>query len=321
MAWARNPWILIAVGAGIVLCLPFCGAERLAWNDLWTPGHAGYRILWELRLPRLGMTLFVGGALAVLGAAYQILFHNPLAEPYLLGVSSAVTLGLSIGEMFLGFAPYSYSGVLLGLCAALAVTLLLVMLSLSPIGDALDRIVLFGTGLNFLFSASVFLLMSYHSQQMGGGSMRWIFGQIPWLSAKQVAVFFAAGLLPLLWIFLRGRALDALGLGDSVAATLGVSPVRERTALVFVSSVLVSLIVAFSGAIGFVGLIVPHAVRLTARPRSARALLAGAFVLGAVFLSIADVLSRAILPPFEFPIGILTTLLGTPFFLYLLWKR
>jgi len=320
MRWLsrRSFWLVAAVG--LVLLLPFFGSEQIPFGDWQNPVSAGYRILWQLRVPRLALTLWVGGSLAVLGATYQILFHNPLAEPYLLGISSAVTLGIGLGEIFFSLAPYSYLSVLAGLAAALLATVVLITLSLSSLGDALDRIVLFGTGLNFLLSATLFLALSYHEQQMGGGSLRWLFGQIPWLSARGVLIFAGISVPFLGWLFLKARTLDALGLGDAVARTLGVSVAGERAHLVLVTSILVSLIVAFTGSIGFVGLIVPHAVRLLFRPPNTRTLFTSAFVMGAVFLSLSDVVSRAILPPFEFPIGIITTVVGTPFFLYLLWR-
>jgi iron complex transport system permease protein len=175
--------------------------------------------------------------------------------------------------------------------------------------------------LNFDFSSAVFLLLSYVNQQMGGGSLRWIFGQVPWLSLREVA-WFATGIIPLLVVeLIYARHLDAIAMGDAVARTLGFSPKTVRPILLIVSSIHISLIVSISGAIGFVGLIVPHAVRLFFHPSSTRTLQLLSFVLGAVFLILSDTLSRKLLPPFEFPIGIITTLFGGPLFLLLLWRR
>jgi len=305
----------------LALFLPFFGSETFSWHDLASPASPGYRVLWELRLPRLLLTLVVGGSLAMLGGTYQILFHNPLAEPYLLGISSAVTLGVALGEIFAGAAPFSYAASAFGLSGALLTTLLLAALALSPWGDALDRIVLFGTGLNFLLSSTLLLVLSYHNQQMGAGGLRWLFGQIPWMSGRESLVFAAVCAPFLAVLLLAGRSLDALGLGDTVARTLGFSPARTRGGLVVLTSFLLAVIVSFTGSIGFVGLVIPHTVRLIFRPAGTRALFVLSFALGAVFLAASDVLSRAILPPFEFPIGVITTVVGAPVFLWLLWKR
>ena len=118
-----------------------------------------------------------------------------------------------------------------------------------------------------------------------------------------------------------GRSLDALALGDGVARTLGYSPPKTRNGILGISSVLIALVVSFTGAIGFVGLIVPHAVRLVFRPATTRMLFVISFVVGAGFLVLSDVLARSLVPPLEFPIGIITTLVGGPIFLYLLWRR
>jgi iron complex transport system permease protein len=304
----------------ILALLPFFGAERLHFSEIIQSGSIAQRIFFQLRLPRLVLTLMAGGTLAILGGTYQILFHNPLAEPYILGVSSAVTLGAAGAEILFGMPAYSYVGTGLGAVAALAVTGLMIWLFTQRSGEALDRIVLFGMGINFVLSSLLFLLPSYTNRHLGGGSMRWLFGQIPWMGSAE-AFWFAAACLPFgISVLAYARHLDALSLGDSVARTLGYSPERTRVLLLLITSAYLSLIVSVTGAIGFVGLVVPHAARLLFRPGSTRRLLAVAFLLGALFLGIADVLSRTLLPPFEFPIGILTTLFGGPLFLWLLWR-
>jgi iron complex transport system permease protein len=311
-------WILGILALGIA---PLFGAEPLHWNEILVPGSPSHRIVFELRLPRLLLTLIVGGSLAVLGGTYQILFQNALAEPYLLGVSSAVTFGLVLGEVVFHWASVSFPVLALGAGAALLATGGLIALYLSGYGSNLERIVLFGMGLNFVLSSTVFMILSYSYQQVGGGAFRWLFGQIPWVTLREVGGLAAIAfpLLLVLWIY--ARRLDALSLGDMVARTLGIEPVRTRIGLLVVSSALISSLVMFTGAIGFVGLVVPHAVRLIFLPSSTRSSFHVSFLGGAVFLASADLLSRKVLPPFEFPIGIVTTLLGGPIFLILLWRR
>ena len=318
---SKRIFLFLAISAGVLLLAPFFGAERLVAEDFWDPLSPTHRIFFGLRLSRLAVTLFVGGALAILGTSYQVLFQNSLAEPYLLGVSSAVMLGIVVGETLFHFPPGLTASHLCGWAGALGVTGLLVLSYLFRRGPNFERLILFGLGLNFLLSSLLFLLLSYHYQQMGGGTFRFLFGQIPWADGRDLAWLFGCGLPLILVIFLMGRHLDALSLGDSVARTLGFSPLSSRITLIVITSTLVALITSVTGAIGFVGLVIPHAVRLSCAPSTNRTTLALSFVAGAAFLTFSDVLSRTLLPPFEFPIGIVTTLVGGPIFLGLLWKR
>jgi len=304
-----------------IAIIPFLGAEKISWNEIWDPSSAAHRIFFELRIPRLFLTLIVGGVLASLGGTYQILFHNALAEPYVLGICSAVTLGIGVAEVFLKVPTYSLTAGAIGFGFGGIATVLLIFLALSRVGDDADELILFGMGLNFVLSSALFLMLSYAYQHMGGGSLRWLFGQIPWASAKEVALL-AAVVAPLLGlILLFSRRLDALAFGDTVARTMGFHPARARAVFLAVSSLLLAVVVFFTGAIGFVGLVIPHGIRLVFRPSSSRLLLVMSMVAGSLFLAVSDLLSRLLLPPFEFPIGILTTLFGGPVFLYLLWRK
>ncbi len=310
--------ILVVGCVAILLAAPFFGSESIPLASLWDTGSIGHRLFFELRLPRLLAVVVAGGALSVLGGTYQTLFHNPLAEPYLLGVSSAVTLGLAGGEILFAVTPGSLAGHAVGFVGATLVTgAILLLHRYRPRAE----LILFGMGTQFVLSSILFLILSFHSQSVGGGSLRWIFGQIPWPTAGQALGFVALTLPFMIALFVGGRALDALSLGDSVARTLGVSPERSRATLLILSSVLVAVVVSFGGAIGFVGLVVPHVVRLVLRPGSTRTLFLASALLGGSFLALADVLSRSLLPPMEFPIGIMTTVIGGPIFLILLGRR
>jgi len=310
--------LLLILALFSVFLTPFLGAERITFQEVFTPGSSSHRIFWSLRLPRSLLTFASGGVLASLGAVYQILFHNPLAEPFVLGVSSAATLGIVIAEVL---AIYGIAGQLIGFAGAMLLTALLVGLCLSRWGRSMDRIILFGMGLNFVLSSLLFLVLSYSNQQVGGGSMRWLFGQIPWLESKEALTLFGLSLAFLAWLFAEGKKLDAMSLGDGVAVTLGVSPRATRTRILLLTSALLAVLVGYTGSIGFVGLVVPHLVKMVFQPSTTRKLVVYSFALGAFFLLWSDVLSRVLYPPLEFPIGILTTLIGGPLFLFLLWRR
>lgn len=279
------------------------------------------RIIWSLRFPRLLLVVGVGGSLALLGGVYQTLFNNSLADPYVLGVTSAVTLGVVLGETCFGFSSHSPQGFFSGFVGSFCATGLIIFSYFWKTGKNLERIILFGLGLNFICSSLVFALISYQYQSVGVGSLKWLFGNIPWLDLQQ-ATLLLCFLIPFcIALIVMGRHLDALSLGDSVARTLGFSPARSRVLILVLSSLLLTLIGALTGAIGFLGLVVPHCIRLLCHPRSSRELLSQSFVGGAIFLALADVISRSVLPPMEFPIGVVSTLLGGPIFLFLLWKK
>lgn len=305
----------------VILCNLFWTQGGISWGGIFTPDESMHRIIFELRAPRLLVILSIGGVLSAIGASYQVLFNNPLAEPYVLGISSAVTLAGAIGETVFHLAPHSLTHLVI--CTAAAVIASLALLGIGSLQktQSAEKTVLFGMGMNFVFSSFLFLVLTYASQQMGGGSIRWLFGQIPWMPLHWAFLVVFFGFCSISILFLLGRHLDALSFGDSVARSLGVSPVLARNTIIFVTSACVGVLVSQTGSIGFVGLVVPHMARMLFSPRSSRSLILHSVLIGAVFLMTSDFVSRAIFPPMEFPIGIVTTILGGPFFLWLLWKK
>lgn len=308
----------------VLALLPLLGSETLSLQALWNSSgdfNVDHRILWALRIPRFILVLTVGASLAVLGGSYQVVFNNALAEPYILGVSSAVTLGLVVGETFFNSPPGSPQNLAIGFLFACAVIFLFLLSYQWRSNSQLERIVLFGMGLNFVFSSLLFLLLSYRSQALGSGSLRWLFGHIPWLNLSQSLLFLVLNFIFLVLIWIVGRYIDGLSLGDTVASTLGFSPTKIRGLLFLITSLQITLITATTGAIGFIGLVVPHCVRLALNPGSSRQLFLFSAIGGALFLGISDAVSRILLPPMEFPIGVITTMVGGPLFLILVWKK
>lgn len=300
--------------------VPGLGAEHLIFSDLKDFSTVSSRIFWELRLPRLLLTVSLGGILALVGGTYQSLFRNPLCEPYVLGISSAVLLGVISSELFLQQSAGTPVSISMGVLAALGLVAVLTAFSASPLGSP-ERVVLFGMSANFVLSSLLFLALSVQSQNVGGGTLKWFFGFLPWPSWKEGVWATGAALLTLAVLLSSSRVLEVLRLGDAVARTLGVAPIASRNLLLVFTSLVMAGAVAFSGTIGFVGLVIPQVCRFLFHPKSMKELMLLSFVLGATFLSLADGLSRSLLPPYEFPVGILTTLLGGPLFLWVLWKK
>ena len=313
--------ILLGFACLVVLgIVPGLGAEQLVFSELWDPSTVSARIFWDLRLPRLLLTLSLGGILALVGGTYQSLFRNPLCEPYVLGISSAVLLGVISSELFLHQPAGTPVSISMGMLAALGLVAVLIVFSASPLGSP-ERVVLFGMSANFVLSSLLFLALSVQSQNVGGGTLKWFFGFLPWPSWQEGLWAVGGGVVTLVILGSASQALEVLRLGDAVARTLGVAPVATRNLLLVFTSLVMAGVVAFSGTIGFVGLVIPQVCRFLFRPNSMKELMLLSFVMGAAFLSLADGLSRALVPPYEFPVGILTTLLGGPLFLWVLWKK
>ncbi|MCX7791292.1 MAG: iron ABC transporter permease [Chloroflexaceae bacterium] len=275
-------------------------------------------IIWEIRFPRVLLGAVVGGGLAVVGAAMQALVRNPLADPYLLGVSSGASLGavavILLGITWFGVFSLSIAAFLGALLAFICVY------ALARQGGRLTtgRLILSGVAVSYVLAALTNFLI-YNARDgnqvrsvlfwmLGGlGGARWEFLGLP-------AVALIAGTLALT---VQSRSLNALSVGEETAVTLGVDTNRFRKQIFALTSLLTGTLVAVSGGIGFVGLMLPHIVRLLVGADHRR-LLPVAALSGAIFLIWVDVLARVIVAPEELPIGIITALLGAPFFIWLM---
>lgn len=282
-----------------------------------TPSALRDGIIWQLRMPRVLTAALVGGGLAVSGAVMQGLTRNPLADPYLLGLSSGASLG-AVAVLLLGVSLLLPFAAFVGALLALMLTVLL-----AGAGGRLTptRMVLAGLAVSSL-AASVTSFVIFWTAT--GDSYReilsWLMGSLSgagWSSAVIAAVGFAVAGLPLLF---TGRLLDTFAFGDTAAASLGVNVQAARLGLLAGTALLTGAMVSVSGAIGFVGLILPHAVRLLVGP-GYRALLPLVALVGAIFLIWADTLARTLLDPREIPVGIVTALIGAPVFALLLVRN
>lgn len=329
---AAVPLAVAALLASVTLAVTV-GAAGIAPADVWRTvahhllGWAGGDtaplgplldgVVWQLRMPRVLTAAAVGAGLAVAGAVMQQLVRNPLADPYLLGLSSGASLG-AVAVLVLGVGVVLPVAAFVGALAALAATLGLAgsLGSLTP-----TRTVLAGLAVGQLAAAGTSFVIFWSAT---GDSYReilaWLMGSLAGAGWPQVAV--AGGAVLLLGVVLTAHAgsLDAVGLGDTAAAALGVDVVRTRWLLLVVVALLTGALVAVSGSIGFVGLVVPHAVRLVVGTAHRRLLPVAALV-GATFLVWADTVARAVFDPRELPVGIVTAFVGAPVFAALLWRR
>ena len=306
---SKTQWTLPFILLMVLLSVPWMGAESLRMSELFVVDSISYRVFWELRFPRLLVTLALGGILGSVGSIYQSIFKNPLCDPYILGISSAVLVGLALGNSLFW-----------GMSSAIVLVVLLMGFSLSQKRNP-ERVILFGMGANFFLSSVLFVVLSLQNESVGGGTLKWFFGFLPWVSLKEGLAYIVSSCLSLGFLILFSRSLDILRLGDPVAKTLSVSPLLVRNIYLLMTSLLMGVTVSLSGTVGFVGLVIPQVCRIIFKPQSMASLMTLSFLMGSAFLSLADGLSRSVLPPFEFPVGIITTLLGGPIFLIILWRK
>ncbi|MGH3736942.1 MAG: FecCD family ABC transporter permease, partial [Micromonosporaceae bacterium] len=294
--------------------------DRLPYVDLASGlSERQAAIVVELRLPRVVLALLVGALLATAGGAYQGVFANPLADPYLLGVAAGAGLGATIAVLLRSGLPaqtpvelpaYAFAG------ALGAVALTYGLGSAGRAGRSAATLILAGVAVaNFLTAGQTYLMQRDADtvQQV----YSWVLGQLAvsgWHDVKLLLPYFGLTILVMLW---HARRLDVLAVGDEEAASLGLRPEWVRFRLLAAASLAAAAAVSVSGLIGFVGIIVPHLVRLLAG-YSYRVILPLCVLFGAAFLAFADLLARVVLAPAELPIGVVTAFVGAPFFVIVL---
>ncbi|EES5486541.1 vitamin B12 ABC transporter permease BtuC [Escherichia coli] len=309
-------WLLcLSVLMLLALLLSLCAGEQwISPGDWFTP--RGELFVWQIRLPRTLAVLLVGAALAISGAVMQALFENPLAEPGLLGVSNGAGVGL-IAAVLLGQGQLPNWA--LGLCAiagALIITLILLRFARRHLSTS--RLLLAGVALGIICSAlmtwAIYFSTSVDLRQL----MYWMMGGFGGVDWRQSWLMLA--LIPvLLWICCQSRPMNMLALGEISARQLGLPLWFWRNVLVAATGWMVGVSVALAGAIGFIGLVIPHILRLCGLTDH-RVLLPGCALAGASALMLADIVARLALAAAELPIGVVTATLGAPVFIWLLLK-
>ncbi|MFH1331318.1 MAG: iron ABC transporter permease [Actinomycetota bacterium] len=274
-------------------------------------GEREAAIVWELRLPRVVLAALVGATLAAAGAAYQGVFRNPLADPYLLGVAAGAGLGATAAIVTAGAA----SALLPAAAFAGAVAAVLLTYALGGAtggGRAGTTLVLAGVAVAAFFTAVQTFVQQRHADTVRE-VYSWILGRLSTVGWSEVGLLAPYAAVSLVLLLLHRRLLDVLAVGEEEAETLGVSTARVRLVVVAAATLGTAAAVAVSGLIGFVGIVVPHAVRLLAGS-SYRVILPLSVLGGAAFLVLADLGARTLVSPAEVPLGVITAFVGAPFF-------
>ncbi|KJF86685.1 vitamin B12 ABC transporter permease BtuC [Photobacterium phosphoreum] len=301
----------------VAICV-FAVAVGEIWILPWAPdGALQQQLLMQLRIPRVLAALIVGAALASSGAVLQVLLGNPLAEPGVLGISGGASLAVVLLLFLAPITPTPFLTMLAAMTGALLFTLILVGFSRRQ-KVSMARLLLIGVALG-IFSGAVVTWAFYFSDDLSMRQlMYWLMGSVGGVSWGQLSLLFV--IVPVLVVLcMQGKSLDVMMLGDVAARQLGVDVRRIRWLLILMVSLLVGCSVALAGVIGFVGLVVPHLLRLQFGTEN-RYLLPLSAICGGILLVLADTLSRVLLADADLPIGVVTTSLGAPVFIWMLMR-
>lgn len=330
LAVALPAVIILSVGTGPVsissLDIIYVLLDRLGITDSQVPEQTRL-IVESIRMPRTLMGIMVGSALAIAGASMQGLFRNPLADPSIIGVSSGAALGAGIGivlgaPLFAGFPPLlmEYNVSLLAFFGGVLTTWIVYKIGTTNNGTSVATMLLAGVAISALTGAGMGILTYMADDNTLRSLAFWSMGSIGGANWNSVLLCFTL-LGPVVFLLCRyGQVLNAMLLGESEARHLGIDVQKTKLKLIVVTAMAVGVSVSVAGIIGFVGLVVPHLIRLMVGPDH-RTLLPASAMLGGALLLAADMIARIVVAPAELPIGIVTALMGAPFFMSLLWQQ
>ncbi len=309
--------LLVASLLAVLFALAFgsvtAGGE--SWWSAWhQPAHPLHDILWRVRAPRVGAAWLTGALLALAGVLMQVLLRNPLADPYILGASGGAACFALVAMSFVPALPVPVAA----FAGALVTTVLVFVLARGRGPWNGTRLLLTGVMVAAAWGALISLLLSLGPEARLRGMLFWLMGDLSWAeTAPWMWLAFAALLAAMTWM---ARALNVMALGETHAALLGEEPVRLAWSIYLAASLATALAVTIGGAIGFVGLLAPHLMRL-AGGADHRLLLPAAALFGGLFLMLADLAARTVVAPRQLPVGVVTALLGAPLFIFLLYRN
>jgi len=291
--------------------------NSIGFSQLTSISETSRIILLDIRLPRVLLAIMVGSGLSVAGVVFQALLRNPLAEPYILGVSGGASVG-ALTAIALGFHMFNVGIPLAAFCGALLVVVLVYTFGRRRGQIDTNALLLSGVMIGAFLSAIILFLVSLIGQPIRN-ALLWLLGNLANADLRSIIVVAPIALGASILIYLQARNFNLIATGEEVALQLGVEVERVKKVSYFLASLATGSVVAVSGAIGFVGLIIPHICRMLFGPDH-RLLIIASFLMGGIFLVIADIIARTVLAPNEIPVGAVTAAIGAPFFIYLLKK-
>lgn len=308
--------ILFSALIFVLVVAVLLGSERISIFENLNPQQTA--ILFEIRLPRVLLGACVGAALAMAGASYQAILRNPLAEPYLLGVSNGAALGTMLALVF--FGNFFFARPILAFAGAMTATATVYFLAQTRAGMNAERLILSGVIVTTFLSSAIVLITSLLDATRLRSFTFWLLGDLTNANWENFYIAFGAVAIGLMILLLMARSLNLLMVGERDAFDFGVEVSKVRLIVFTTASALVGASVAASGSVGYVGLVVPHWIRLAIGSDN-RIVIPASGIVGAIFVVVADTIARTIIAPRELPVGAITALIGAPLFVYLLRKN
>jgi iron complex transport system permease protein len=319
-------WILFLAALVLLLIISIIislssGEVKISWLQLpeilSNKDSLEYTVLAKIRIPRLILAISVGGALSLSGAILQGIYRNPLVEPYTLGISGGAALGIAVAIVF-GFQTFSYLVLpVFGFGGAIVTLFLVYFLSIRKGGLSINSMLLIGVMVSFVASSAMMFLMSITTTDNIQRIVFWVMGSLEQTNVLLIRIAFYTAISGLILTYFFAQPLNALRLGEVKAKHLGINTNVTIKLLFFVASLLTGVAVSVAGVIGFVGLVIPHLVRLIIG-NDYRIIIGSSFLGGAIFLILSDTLARTIISPNELPIGVITGFVGGLVFIVVL---
>lgn len=314
-----KPFLYI-LGLIIIFISPFLGETQINIKDIFEFSNSSNMVFWDLRVARVILAFFVGGILALSGLIFQIIFKNELITPYTLGIASGTTLFTAIGIILLPTIYIFISSILGSLFTILVLYIISKIINKTFIGSSTNSILLIGIALSYFYGSALMLVFYMSSLQENYSIVRFTLGSLDTVGFSNSFVIFFVSIVFYVIIYLYKNKIKLLLISNDMAFLKGLNVDKTNLTLLVVVSLCVGITISFTGPIGFIGLVIPHIVKLIYK-KSAEKLFFPTFFFGGVFLVFSDLISRNLNTDSTLPIGVVTAFIGAPFFIYLLIKR
>ena len=311
---------LYILGLIIIFISPFLGETQINIKDIFEFSNSSNIVFWDLRVARVILAFFVGGILALSGLIFQIIFKNELITPYTLGIASGTTLFTAIGIILLPTMYIFISSILGSLFTILVLYIISKIINKTSIGSSTNSILLIGIALSYFYGSALMLVFYMSSLQENYSIVRFTLGSLDTVGFSNSFVIFFVSIVFYVIIYLYKNKIKLLLTSNDMAFLKGLNVDKTNLTLLIVVSLCVGITISFTGPIGFIGLVIPHIVKIIYK-KSAEKLFFPTFFFGGVFLVFSDLISRNLNTDSTLPIGVVTAFIGAPFFIYLLIKR
>ncbi|MDN5044511.1 iron ABC transporter permease [Aliarcobacter butzleri] len=311
---------LYILGLIIIFISPFLGETQINIKDIFEFSNSSNMVFWDLRVARVILAFFVGGILALSGLIFQIIFKNELITPYTLGIASGTTLFTAIGIILLPTVYIFISSILGSLFTILVLYIISKIINKTSIGSSTNSILLIGIALSYFYASALMLVFYMSSLQENYSIVRFTLGSLDTVGFSNSFVIFFVSIVFYVIIYLYKNKIQLLLISNDMAFLKGLNVDKTNLTLLVVVSLSVGITISFTGPIGFIGLVIPHIVKIIYK-KSAEKLFFPTFFFGGVFLVFSDLISRNLNTDSTLPIGVVTAFIGAPFFIYLLIKR